>query len=150
MRYVHFSARDIEDAILAIYGIGKVEDNGTLMKIVKCPRCGGHNPEHHRFCVASPLINDVQRLYGKSFDFVEYLDYIELKHTTVHFVKKRFTERGAYMYFVGDAVIIPECDGPDFDRYWFSRGGFSMQPNLYGFQIPYLLRGKNKHFLLRA
>ncbi|MEM3479463.1 MAG: hypothetical protein QXV74_05420, partial [Candidatus Bathyarchaeia archaeon] len=36
---------------------------------------------------------------------------------------------------------------PDFDRYWFSRGGFSMQPNLYGFQIPYLLRGKNKHFL---
>ncbi|MEM2169275.1 MAG: hypothetical protein QXO15_06945 [Nitrososphaerota archaeon] len=46
-----------------------------------------------RFCVASPLINDVQRLYGKSFDFVEYLDYIELKHTTVHSVKKRFTER---------------------------------------------------------
>ncbi|MEM2514148.1 MAG: hypothetical protein QXU81_07515 [Candidatus Bathyarchaeia archaeon] len=35
----------------------------------------------------------------------------------------------------------------DFDRYWFSRGGFSMQPNLYGFQIPYLLRGKIKHFL---
>jgi len=35
----------------------------------------------------------------------------------------------------------------EFDRYWFSRGGFSMQPNLYGFQIPYLLRGKNKHFL---
>jgi len=36
---------------------------------------------------------------------------------------------------------------PDIDRYWFSRGGFSMQPNLYGFQIPYLWRGDVKHFL---
>ena len=36
---------------------------------------------------------------------------------------------------------------PDIDRFWFSRGGFSMQPNLYGFQIPYLWRGNVKHFL---
>jgi len=36
---------------------------------------------------------------------------------------------------------------PDFDRYWFSRGGFSMQPNLYGFQIPYLWRDDVKHYL---
>jgi hypothetical protein len=36
---------------------------------------------------------------------------------------------------------------PELDRYWFSRGGFSMQPNLYGFQIPYLWRGDVKHFL---
>ena len=36
---------------------------------------------------------------------------------------------------------------PDIDRYWFSRGGFSMQPNLYGFQIPYLWRGDVKRFL---
>ncbi len=36
---------------------------------------------------------------------------------------------------------------PDVDRYWFSRGGFSMQPNLYGFQIPYLLRMDVKRFL---
>ncbi|MEM3173965.1 MAG: site-specific integrase, partial [Candidatus Bathyarchaeia archaeon] len=49
-RYVHFSARDIEDAILALYGIKKVEGEGTLIKIIKCPRCGSHNPETHRFC----------------------------------------------------------------------------------------------------
>ncbi|MEM2930573.1 MAG: hypothetical protein QW797_06935, partial [Thermoproteota archaeon] len=36
---------------------------------------------------------------------------------------------------------------PDLDRYWFSRGGFSMQPNLYGFQIPYLMRRDVKRFL---
>ncbi|MEM1569927.1 MAG: hypothetical protein QXG56_04305 [Candidatus Bathyarchaeia archaeon] len=36
---------------------------------------------------------------------------------------------------------------PDLDRHWFSRGGFSMQPNLYGFQIPYLLRMDVKRFL---
>ncbi|MEM2922174.1 MAG: hypothetical protein QXF26_07645, partial [Candidatus Bathyarchaeia archaeon] len=35
----------------------------------------------------------------------------------------------------------------DIDSCWFSCGGFSMQPNLYGFQIPYLLRGDVKHFL---
>jgi len=35
----------------------------------------------------------------------------------------------------------------DFDRYWFSRGGFSMQPNLLCNPIPYLMRDEIKHFL---
>ena len=49
-----------------------------------------------------------------------------------------------------DNLYISERYGytvPDFDRYWFSRGGFSMQPNLYGFQIPYLWRDDIKHYL---
>lgn len=49
-----------------------------------------------------------------------------------------------------DNLYISEQYGyavPDFDRYWFSRGGFSMQPNLYGFQIPYLWRDDVKHYL---
>ncbi|MCL2329848.1 MAG: hypothetical protein FWC56_00930 [Phycisphaerae bacterium] len=35
----------------------------------------------------------------------------------------------------------------DFDRYWFSRGGFSMQANLLDGPIPYLQRDEIKHYL---
>jgi hypothetical protein len=37
--------------------------------------------------------------------------------------------------------------GEDFERYWFSRGGISMQANLLCNPIPYLLRDEPKHFL---
>ena len=37
--------------------------------------------------------------------------------------------------------------GAEFDRYWFSRGGISMQANLLCNPIAYLLRDEPKHFL---
>jgi hypothetical protein len=37
--------------------------------------------------------------------------------------------------------------GAEFERYWFSRGGISMQANLLCNPIPYLLRDEPKHFL---
>lgn len=36
---------------------------------------------------------------------------------------------------------------PSFNVFWFSRGGFSMQPNLLGGPLPYLYRDEIKHFL---
>ncbi len=36
---------------------------------------------------------------------------------------------------------------PVFDRFWFSRGGFSMQANLLDGPIPYLYRDEIKHYL---
>ncbi len=36
---------------------------------------------------------------------------------------------------------------PAFDRFWLSRGGFSMQANLLGGPLPYLYRDEIKHFL---
>ena len=36
---------------------------------------------------------------------------------------------------------------PAFERFWFSRGGFSMQPNLLPGPIPYFYRDEIKHFL---
>jgi hypothetical protein len=36
---------------------------------------------------------------------------------------------------------------PAFDRFWFSRGGFSMQANLLGGTLPYLARDEIKHFV---
>ncbi|MCX5639119.1 MAG: hypothetical protein NTX52_15705, partial [Planctomycetota bacterium] len=37
--------------------------------------------------------------------------------------------------------------GESFERYWFSRGGISMQANLLCNPIPYLLRDEPRHFL---
>ena len=37
--------------------------------------------------------------------------------------------------------------GEEFERYWFSRGGISMQANLLCNPIPYLLRDEAEHFL---
>lgn len=37
--------------------------------------------------------------------------------------------------------------GDDFDRYWFNRGGISMQANLLCNPVVYLLRDEPKHFL---
>ncbi len=37
--------------------------------------------------------------------------------------------------------------GEDFDRFWFSRGGISMQANLLCNPIPYLLRDEASHYL---
>lgn len=36
---------------------------------------------------------------------------------------------------------------PDRERYWFSRGGFSQQPNLLCSPLPYLFRNEIKHYL---
>ncbi len=36
---------------------------------------------------------------------------------------------------------------PTFDRFWFSRGGFSMQPNLLHGPLPYFYRDDIKHFI---
>jgi len=76
-RYVHFSARDIEDAILAIYGIGKIEGNGMPIKIVKCPRCGGHNPEHHRFCSQCGLPLSMKDTYKAEMSAKEVVETAE-------------------------------------------------------------------------
>jgi hypothetical protein len=40
-----------------------------------------------------------------------------------------------------------DLEGSDYDRYWFSRGGISMQANLLASPMPYLFRDEPKHFL---
>ncbi|MDR1993097.1 MAG: tyrosine-type recombinase/integrase [Nitrososphaerota archaeon] len=43
-RYVHFSARDLEDAILELHGLKQTTKNAGIAKLVDCPRCGNKNP----------------------------------------------------------------------------------------------------------
>jgi integrase/recombinase XerD len=42
-RYVHFSARDLEDAVLELHGIKSPEKSVELPKLIACPRCGESN-----------------------------------------------------------------------------------------------------------
>ncbi len=49
-----------------------------------------------------------------------------------------------------DNLYVSERYGysiPVFDRFWFSRGGFSMQANLLDSPIPYIQRDEVKHYL---
>jgi len=43
-RYVHFSARDLEDAVLELHGLKDPGEAGDIPKLINCPRCGRENP----------------------------------------------------------------------------------------------------------
>ncbi|MGB9960602.1 MAG: tyrosine-type recombinase/integrase [Candidatus Bathyarchaeales archaeon] len=42
-RYVHFSARDLEETVLEIHGLKKAERAEQILKLHECPRCGTKN-----------------------------------------------------------------------------------------------------------
>lgn len=43
-RYVHFSARDLEETVLEIHGLKETQRSNGIMKPIQCPRCGSINP----------------------------------------------------------------------------------------------------------
>ena len=49
-RYVHFSARDLEDAVLELHGFRKQDDAEGVLKLIECPRCGSQNPPGNVYC----------------------------------------------------------------------------------------------------
>ncbi|MDR1992851.1 MAG: site-specific integrase [Nitrososphaerota archaeon] len=57
-RYVHFSARDLEDAVLELHGIKSVSKNTGLIKLVDCPRCSAQNPVGNVRCTICGMVLD--------------------------------------------------------------------------------------------
>ncbi len=57
-RYVHFSARDLEDAVLELHGFKKSEGTRELLKLVECPRCGNKNSPGNVRCGFCGMILD--------------------------------------------------------------------------------------------
>jgi hypothetical protein len=58
--YVHLSGRDIDGAILKVYGM-KTEDEGEEageLKPKSCPRCKETNPATNRFCHKCGMVLD--------------------------------------------------------------------------------------------
>ena len=58
--YVHLSGRDLDDAILGVYGLRKVEEKEPKLKPKICPRCGTSNAIEARFCMKCGLALDVK------------------------------------------------------------------------------------------
>ncbi|MEM3550319.1 MAG: tyrosine-type recombinase/integrase [Candidatus Bathyarchaeia archaeon] len=49
-RYVHFSARDLEETVLEVHGLKKGEHVEGIMKLKECPRCGSRNSPNSVRC----------------------------------------------------------------------------------------------------
>ncbi len=97
--YVHLSGKDVDKALLSLYGIEKIEPNGNNIKMVKCPRCGALNPEFNAFCerCGSPLRetflakeNKFEKLEKLLVKFLKMLadNNPEIKKMFVEFVEK--------------------------------------------------------------
>lgn len=65
--YVHLSGRDVDNAVLKMYGI-EIEGNHTeSLKIGRCPRCHKINPETQKYCgtCGMPLHDDAKEQLEK-------------------------------------------------------------------------------------
>jgi len=49
-RYVHFSARDLEDTFLKMHGLKSGEEEPIIPKLEVCPRCKAENPPGRVYC----------------------------------------------------------------------------------------------------
>jgi len=49
-RYVHFSAKDLEEAVLEIHGLKQTYEKDNFLKVIECPRCGNKNPPSNVRC----------------------------------------------------------------------------------------------------
>jgi integrase len=56
--YVHFSARDLEDAVLELHGLKKPETGEVVPKLVECPRCGNKSSPGNVRCSFCGLVMD--------------------------------------------------------------------------------------------
>jgi len=57
-RYVHFSARDLEDAMLELHGLKMPSKAEGLAKLIECPRCNSKNPFGDTRCTTCGMILD--------------------------------------------------------------------------------------------
>jgi integrase/ribosomal protein L40E len=57
-RYVHFSARDLEEAVLEIHGLKQTSRTSGVLKAEECPRCGAKNPPDALRCNCCGYIID--------------------------------------------------------------------------------------------
>jgi site-specific recombinase XerD/ribosomal protein L40E len=86
--YVHLSGRDVEDAILGVYGLKKVEEKESKIKPRVCPRCNMLNEFDAKFCKKCGLALDVtaaeemektrQKIGYKMKLFMEDKEFVEL------------------------------------------------------------------------
>jgi len=57
-RYVHFSARDLEEAVLELHGLAKKDDAKRAFRLEECPRCGQKSQPESVRCIYCGFILD--------------------------------------------------------------------------------------------
>ena len=57
-RYVHFLARDLEEAVLELHGLRKDEKAEAVLKLAECPRCGSRSQPDSVRCGFCGMILD--------------------------------------------------------------------------------------------
>jgi len=63
-----------------------------------------------RFFTASDYMPKIADIYGDSFEVFEYTDVARVTHTSRH--GNRFMKVASIIFFIKNAVVIPECDSP--------------------------------------
>jgi len=61
--YVHLSGRDVDDAILGVYGLKKTEEEKSKLTPRICPRCKATNAYDAKFCMKCGLALDVKAAF---------------------------------------------------------------------------------------
>ena len=59
-RYVHFSLRGLENAVLELHGLKKRSETDGMLRIMECPRCYSENQPEALRCEWCGLILDKQ------------------------------------------------------------------------------------------
>ncbi|WMW24699.1 tyrosine-type recombinase/integrase [Methanolobus sediminis] len=88
--YVHLSGRDTDNAIDAMYGIKKLEEQVDPSKPVRCPRCKEYNKKDkkHRFCIKCGYGLDEKAQQEKDNTIDEMISII-LKSPEIHELYER-------------------------------------------------------------
>lgn len=81
-RYVHFSARDLEDAVLELHGLKAASKDKGLVNLIDCPRCGSKEPLGNVRCTTCGMVIDKETV----------LQMEETQHTKEEKLEKKNAE----------------------------------------------------------
>lgn len=76
-RYVHWSGRDLDQNLLAIHGLAKLESSNNGLELTRCPRCSSTNPPSSPRCGNCGLIIDKKMAIEVEDDLMKRLGKLE-------------------------------------------------------------------------
>ncbi|RPJ68920.1 MAG: hypothetical protein EHM20_16970 [Alphaproteobacteria bacterium] len=77
--YVHLSQRDIQDAVLNMYGIESPQKRNDSFNIGRCPRCKEINPENAMFCYKCGLPLKMEAATTVETIKTDYMQFADLE-----------------------------------------------------------------------
>ena len=75
--YVHLSGRDVDDALLKLYGLKEKNEQETQDKPTRCPRCTEINPPNFKFCGKCGMALDLKAVMEKDEKMKAALSFMD-------------------------------------------------------------------------